>query len=200
MNPEFSLFSHVLSQLWEGLSIVVSLYLHSARCLQDCGAITLPNIATIANTGQLNATTITTITSAEPAKISFNHNYPRCPWGSFKIVNNLWRGWPIQMKIVIKWYKENYKSTWSWSKIHSKVSSVPRRSSSSKLLPISCFVWNMWVFLYLFAYPCFWKHSAPYYHGSTLKSGFFFNEMWKIIGQIDDFDWFLTTLVIWGCF
>ena len=35
---------------------------------------------------------------------------------------------------------------------------------------------------------------------STSKSVFFFNEMGKIIGQIDYCDRFLTTLVIWGCF
>ena len=32
----------------------------------------------------------------------------------------------------------------------------------------------------------------------NVEKGIFKNEMWKIIGHIDDFDRFLTTLVIWG--
>ena len=35
---------------------------------------------------------------------------------------------------------------------------------------------------------------------STLKSGFFFNEMWKIIGQIDDFDHVLNNSCNLGVF
>ena len=34
----------------------------------------------------------------------------------------------------------------------------------------------------------------------NVKKWIFFDEMLKIIGQIDDFDRFLTTLAIWGCF
>ena len=35
---------------------------------------------------------------------------------------------------------------------------------------------------------------------STSKSGFFVDEMWKIIRKFDDFDRFLTTFGILGCF
>ena len=35
---------------------------------------------------------------------------------------------------------------------------------------------------------------------STSKSGFFFNEMWKIIGQIDDFDRFFNNSCNLGVF
>ena len=35
---------------------------------------------------------------------------------------------------------------------------------------------------------------------STSKSGFLFNEMWKIIGQIDDFDSFLNNSCNLGVF